>query len=263
KIDTNKSYRIDDVSPSNRFLQYLVNLKAEKAFAKDENDNQYAQNIEEWFNQFESCLREVLERPQLSLNFNYREYQFLIHEPNKEPFELTELSDGYTAILNILSDLIIRMEWRRTKNYNVQGIVLIDEPETHLHISLQKKILPFLTRFFPNVQFIVATHSPFVINSLSNAVVYDLETKLHLTDPSAYSYESIVENYFNVDMYSKEAKEKLGRYIDLAQRSSLTEEEEIEIYDLRNYLKHIPDDFGKEIKLKYTQFELQRKSDPR
>ena len=33
--------------------------------------------------------------------------------------------------------------------YNAQGIVLIDELETHLHIELQKKILPFLTKIFP------------------------------------------------------------------------------------------------------------------
>lgn len=47
--------------------------------------------------------------------------------------------------------------------------------ETHLHVELQKRALPFLTRIFPNVQFVVTTHSPFVVTSLSNAVVYSLE----------------------------------------------------------------------------------------
>lgn len=64
--------------------------------------------------------------------------------------------------------------------YNAQGIVLIDELETHLHIELQKKILPFLTKFFPNIQFIVTTHSPYILNSISNAKAYDLEKHVEL-----------------------------------------------------------------------------------
>ncbi len=61
------------------------------------------------------------------------------------------------------------------RRYDREGIVLIDEPEAHLHVSLQKTILPFLIRFFPGLQFIVATHSPYVRDSISNVMVYDLE----------------------------------------------------------------------------------------
>ena len=73
-------------------------------------------------------------------------------------------------------NLILRMEKNREGlAYNKEGIVLIDEIETHLHIGLQKKILPFLIGFFPNIQFIVTTHSHFVINSIENAIIYDLK----------------------------------------------------------------------------------------
>lgn len=41
-------------------------------------------------------------------------------------------------------------------------LFLVDEIETHLHVDLQKKVLPFLISFFPKIQFIVTTHSPFV-----------------------------------------------------------------------------------------------------
>ena len=60
---------------------------------------------------------------------------------------------------------------------NPDCIVLIDEIETHLHLELQKLILPMLTELFPNIQFIVSTHSPFVINSIENATIFDLEKK--------------------------------------------------------------------------------------
>ena len=83
--------------------------------------------------------------------------------------------------------------------YNVEGIVLIDEIETHLHIALQKKIMPFLTKFFPRLQFIITTHSPYILNSISNAKVYDLENCIELEDLYAYSSEDLAEGYFGVD----------------------------------------------------------------
>ena len=77
-------------------------------------------------------------------------------------------------------DLIIRMESQsgRKIDFSVEGIVLIDEIETHLHLELQRKILDLLTSIFPNIQFIMSTHSPFIINSVDNAVIYDLEKKI-------------------------------------------------------------------------------------
>lgn len=53
-------------------------------------------------------------------------------------------------------------------------VVTIDEPETHLHPSMQRELLPNLVRAFPNTQFIIATHSPFIATSLPKARVYAL-----------------------------------------------------------------------------------------
>ncbi len=78
-------------------------------------------------------------------------------------------------------DLFLRVEVIRKNvsdfSYNPCGIVLIDEPETHLHLSLQYQVLPTLTTLFPNIQFIVATHSPAVISSIKNITVFDLSSK--------------------------------------------------------------------------------------
>lgn len=108
-----------------------------------------------------------------------------IRQEGREPFEFSEQSDGYSSVIYIVSDLILRMDknWlldEEISQYNAQGIVLIDELETHLHIELQKKILPFLTKFFPNIQFIVTTHSPYILNSISNTKAYDLEKHVEL-----------------------------------------------------------------------------------
>lgn len=76
---------------------------------------------------------------------------------------------------DLFSEIVIRMEQQAHLKYDLPGIVLIDEIELHLHIAWQKKVLPFLVRAFPNLQFIVATHSPFVVSSIESAVIYDLE----------------------------------------------------------------------------------------
>ncbi|PGC61991.1 hypothetical protein COM21_29300 [Bacillus toyonensis] len=54
-------------------------------------------------------------------------------------------------------------------------VVVIDEIENHLHPSMQRSILPNLIKAFPNAQFIVTTHSPFVVNSVANSHVYALK----------------------------------------------------------------------------------------
>lgn len=123
-------------------------------------------------------------------------------------------------MIYIVSDLIF--EWIKTgywvkKSVSIMhGIVLIDELETHLHIELQKKILPFLTEFFPNIQFIVTTHSPYILNSISNAKAYDLEKHVELENLAAFSSDELAEGYFEADEYSDTLKEELERYAQLS-----------------------------------------------
>lgn len=131
--------------------------------------------------------------------------------------------------------------------YNVEGIVLIDEIETHLHIALQKKIMPFLTKFFPRLQFIITTHSPYILNSLSNAKVYDLENCIELEDLYAYSSEDLAEGYFGVDEYSEQLKQKVERYQYLKEKPDITEIERAERARLRSEFRNIPKGLSQEI----------------
>ena len=54
-------------------------------------------------------------------------------------------------------------------------VVTIDEPENHLHPSMQRKLMGNLIKTFPKVQFIVATHSPFIVSAVRDARVYVLK----------------------------------------------------------------------------------------
>ena len=55
-----------------------------------------------------------------------------------------------------------------------QFVVSFDEPENHLHPEMQKTLLPNFLKAFPNVQFIVASHNPFIISSVNDSNVYAL-----------------------------------------------------------------------------------------
>ena len=155
---------------------------------------------------------------------------------------MDELSDGYSAIIGIVADLILRMDrnWLlkgELSQYDVEGIVLIDELETHLHVELQRKILPFLTEFFPRIQFIITTHSAYILNSISNACIYDLEKQVHFTDFSAYSADDIAEGYFDAQNYSETMQDKIFRYQKLVLKKELSNDEKAERAQLRIELK--------------------------
>ena len=257
-VELEKKYSIDD-DIDRKFLDYLVYLKTQQSFARNEDDMETVESIAKWFNKFENSLKDLFDDNSIKLKFNYRKLNFKIHQDGREDFGLNELSDGFSAVLDIVMNLILRMEkTREGLAYDKEGIVLIDEVETHLHIELQKKIMPFLTSFFPNIQFIVTTHSPFVINSINDAVIYDLEKQIQVEDLSGYSYEGVVEGYFNIDQYSNEAKEKLYRYKELVNKISKSEEDESEEFELRNYFKGIPQNLASEIIYEFKNIEISR-----
>jgi AAA15 family ATPase/GTPase len=148
------------------------------------------------------------------------------------------------------------MEAHNVKSYDLEGVVIIDEIETHLHVDLQKKILPFLTDFFPKIQFIVSTHSPFVLSSLSNVTICDLESKLVTQDLSGYSYDALIESYFQTDKYSEEIKEKIIEFDFLVSQNNRTVEQNEKLRFLRNYFVHTPKYLSTELLVKLQQIEL-------
>ena len=82
-----------------------------------------------------------------------------------------QLSDGEKCTLALFGDLVKRLALANPGLDNPldgEGIVLIDEIELHLHPTWQRKILGKLKKHFPNVQFIVSTHSPQVLGEATN-----------------------------------------------------------------------------------------------
>jgi hypothetical protein len=93
----------------------------------------------------------------------------IIVETETGDFLLDEASGGLTALVELSWQIFLR-----SRSHQV-FVVLLDEPENHLHPSLQREILPSLLRAFPTVQFVVATHSPFVVTATPDSAVYALD----------------------------------------------------------------------------------------
>jgi predicted ATP-binding protein involved in virulence len=240
-----------------QFLNFLVDYKIQEALARNEKQEGAADTIADWFHSFTGLLKEIFEDDSLALIFNYKDYSFRINSQGKA-FKFTELAAGYSAVLEIVTDLILKMQTpgSLTRAYDKQGIVLIDEIETHLHLELQRLILPILTRIFPNIQFIVTTHSPFVLNSLPNIVAFDLERRKPIEDLTAYSYESLAEGYFGVKTDSSDIQLRLNRLNELIDKEEPTASEEIEMKELIDDFDKIPEAVAPSIKAAYYQLKL-------
>ena len=97
--------------------------------------------------------------------------EFESADGNAQKFAMDEMSDGYKNTLSMIGDIAYRMAvLNPTLGDQVlektPGVVLIDEIDLHLHPQWQQTILSDLNVIFPEVQFIVSSHAPAVINSV-------------------------------------------------------------------------------------------------
>lgn len=92
-------------------------------------------------------------------------------EQDGEKLDITQLSDGYKTMLALIIDLASRMALANPHLQDpltAEVVVMIDEIDLHLHPQWQKRVVGDLVRVFPGAQFILTTHSPYIIESLNN-----------------------------------------------------------------------------------------------
>ena len=246
--------------PRKEFVKYLLDLKMTEALARNNNKTEKADEIQTWFAKLEQLLKQIFDDKTVELEFDEETFEFHILQHGKEPFDFNTLSSGYQAVLDIILDIIMRMQnqTQRSFDFNLPGIVLIDEIETHLHLELQKNIMPFLTTIFPNIQFIVTSHSPFILNSIRNVVIYDLEKNLLVENGlDNVPYDGIVEGYFGADKLSDALKQKFEKYKTLVKKKCLSDEELNEVAELELYLDDIPDYLALGISTEYQELKLE------
>jgi predicted ATP-binding protein involved in virulence len=138
--------------------------------------------------------------------------------------ELGALGDGYraitTCVLDLLSWWMLSLGLHNKSFYtnkSVKGIVLIDEVEQHLHPRWQMKMVQILRELFPDVQFILTSHSPLVISGYKGTSIYQLKQGI-CTVKKAYGWlpENVYREIMGLDrMRSLQMEEEIQKYKEL------------------------------------------------
>jgi len=151
-----------------------------------------------------------------------------LHENTIQTLRIEQLSDGYRTTLATAMDIASRLsalaELNGIKSVNealsTEGIALIDEIDLHLHPSWQQRILPDLMRTFPNIQFIVTTHSPQVISTVPSHCIRVIDDGQVYSAPAGTEgaeASRVLKRVFGVDVRPPEnaATKELKEYLAL------------------------------------------------
>jgi predicted ATPase len=104
---------------------------------------------------------EYIENEPITNSYQVRYYEKGENNAIYDPVKINDLAAGYRSILTMIGDMVVRLS-ENLKNSvdDLEGIVLIDEIDAHLHPKYQYELPNLLSSAFPKVQFIVSTHSP-------------------------------------------------------------------------------------------------------
>ncbi|PMZ85270.1 MULTISPECIES: AAA family ATPase [unclassified Pseudomonas] len=139
--------------------------------------------------------------------------EVVLSDANGAFVSVEQMSDGYRSVLSMIFEILRQM----TKSYgiddvirsldvtagavNLPGVVSIDEVDAHLHPSWQKEIGPWFTKCFPQIQFIVTTHSPIICRNattvwrLPNPGTEEKSGRIEGNDLNRLMHGSILEAY--------------------------------------------------------------------
>ena len=185
------------------FLDAKFRLKNNDKWWYDFDDVKNPQDISilnQGIENIENLLSEVLDKKvKLSVNYRWQWSRINIIDGYTNEIVLDGLDklSAWESILLCMFSTIIRYSdiWDINKSFkleDIEWIVVVDEIDLHLHIRLQKEILPKLIKLFPKVQFIISTHSPFFLYGINKEFWNDC---LMLNMPSWFpvSYDNFEE----------------------------------------------------------------------
>ncbi|MCD4794848.1 MAG: AAA family ATPase [Bacteroidales bacterium] len=141
--------------------------------------------------------------------------QFVLEKSDEKLF-FDMLSNGEKAFFYYVADIARRLAIANPNNPNADkegdGIVLIDEIDSHLHPSWQRQIIPALTKTFPNIQFFITSHSPQVLSSIDKDYVFKIKD-FQITKLDAYirgrDSNSILYDVFDVAKHEESYKQDI------------------------------------------------------
>lgn len=156
----------------------------------------------------------------------------LVISKNNQDFRLEQLSDGEKMLLMVVCDIARRLSIANpglSDPLEGQGIVLIDEIELHLHPKWQREVIPALMATFPNIQFIVTTHSPQVLSRVDSENIFllkDGEVLKLSSNPKGLDTNVILEEIMDTPKYPREVDDLIENLFSLIEQRKFSEAED-------------------------------------
>ena len=190
------------------YIRLLGNL------ASEENDGKPLPAYEVIMNAVRYSLQEEL-LPGQQVLYSSRYGGIAVKNVDGTIIDFAALSDGYRNVIKIVTDIATKMcilnpYLQGDTLKKTPGVVVIDELDLSLHPTWQRRIVRILKELFPKVQFICATHSPFIVQSLEDGELIVLDGELD-EEYSGQSIEDISEDIMQVPIVQYSEK-KLKMY---------------------------------------------------
>ncbi|NOQ37242.1 MAG: AAA family ATPase [Methylococcaceae bacterium] len=160
---------------------------------------------------------------------------------NEKELKLFQLSEGQKVLLNMVANIVFNLTRINHENDNGEyvnnilqsdGIVLIDEIELHLHPQWQREVLPALQKTFPNIQFIVTTHSPQVLSKVDKDDIFILkDNKIYQpsSNPIGRDSSDILEEIMGISARPQDIEELSKDYFSFINQNLFNDAEKVRL----------------------------------
>ena len=150
---------------------------------------------------------------------------------------IAQLSEGEKCVLAMTGDLARKLAIANPGRENPlegEGVVLIDEVDLHLHPSWQGRMMPLLFRTFPNIQFIVTTHSPKVLSEIKDeANIFEIyqdgnAINVRKQDPmNGWDINHIMRDFMHTDILNEETQKLIDEIYNCIENKNFDQAEEL------------------------------------
>lgn len=234
KYGGNLSKEIMCVDTFQKNIQWMLDvildsalLPAELDYIANQDERQLVINnkhaINNAYRNINTIFRIVLDNEEIFLKTGLRNQsssRLSIHDRNGVVVPtLEQLSTGQLVLLNFFITIIRHADLKNLNNSihldNIEGIVVVDEIDTHLHTKHQSEILPKLIKLFPKIQFIMTSHSPLFVLGMEkefgsdNVQLIDLPSGMNITSERFGEFEESFNFYKNTSTFEEALHQKI------------------------------------------------------
>ncbi len=212
-------------------------------FGRGNEDMEPDEKLLEYYKGFENILKIVLPKEIGFRGFQIRNYDVVL-DCDSGTFLIDAASGGMSALIDMAWQI-----YMYSSNKDAEFTVLIDEVENHLHPTMQRRILSDFIKAFPNVHFIVSTHSPLIVGSVRDSSVYVLRNNDH---------NKIISQQLDLVNQAKTATEILDEVLGVSFTMPVWAEEKLQEI-VNKYAKgDITDDMFKNMRSELSEIGLEK-----